>query len=288
MVIRSKEFRWSRGDLADVRRHSKGKEPIWVRARVGEVTGRGLFAVGLEDEKTNFYYWNDVRVVLDPPKEEPVKAAIAPKPLTAKIQEIAKVEKPRPALVQPHPEVKVALVPPPPVPNTTVRSRHSHSPTEIGLLLRKLRLEKRLGQKELAPLLGSSYGVISSIELGDKLASDDLLLKMAEVFDVSLDKLLALRDGTPMPVVPKEEPVDEAPLPFPKEWEQHLVQETKPLSTVVREHYEAKEQATPISSGPPDFLWFASVIAATVPVPTDTARRTSWYEHINGLYELLK
>ena len=56
--------------------------------------------------------------------------------------------------------------------------------------LRKLRKEKQLYQKELASIVGVSDGAIGMYETGKRTPDKDMLGKLANCFDVSVDYLL--------------------------------------------------------------------------------------------------
>ncbi len=60
--------------------------------------------------------------------------------------------------------------------------------------LKSLRLEKNLSRKELAKILSVSERLISYWERGDRECNFDMLIKIADYFDVSLDFLLGRTD----------------------------------------------------------------------------------------------
>ncbi len=59
--------------------------------------------------------------------------------------------------------------------------------------LRELRLEKEIGQVELAKSIGVSKGVISLWENGLREPNMYSLIKLAKFFNISIDKLVGLR-----------------------------------------------------------------------------------------------
>lgn len=63
---------------------------------------------------------------------------------------------------------------------------------EFGAKLRRLRKQKNLTQKQLASLIGVQHTIISFYELGDRIPSPEVLIKIASVFHVSIDYLLGL------------------------------------------------------------------------------------------------
>lgn len=63
-----------------------------------------------------------------------------------------------------------------------------------GKIFKRLRQEKGLTQKELAKKLGLTQAMISSIESGSKGASNDVELKIANFFGVTIDYLRGLTD----------------------------------------------------------------------------------------------
>ncbi len=60
--------------------------------------------------------------------------------------------------------------------------------------LRELRLEKGFSRKELAEKLGTLQRNISYWELGQRECGFDMLIKIADVLDVSVDYLLGKTD----------------------------------------------------------------------------------------------
>ena len=63
---------------------------------------------------------------------------------------------------------------------------------EFGLRLRQLRQQRRLTQKQLASLIGVKNSVISFYELGDRVPSPEVVVKLASVLHVTTDYLLGL------------------------------------------------------------------------------------------------
>jgi transcriptional regulator with XRE-family HTH domain len=64
----------------------------------------------------------------------------------------------------------------------------------LGYRLRELRKDRDLSQAQLAKQLNVSVYTISSYECEKTVPSDDIKLKIAKMFDVSLDYLLGLVD----------------------------------------------------------------------------------------------
>ena len=63
-----------------------------------------------------------------------------------------------------------------------------------GDRLTKLRQEKHLSQRELGEIIMVSGYTISAYELGRSDPSDDIKMRLAEYFDVSVDYLIGLID----------------------------------------------------------------------------------------------
>ena len=63
----------------------------------------------------------------------------------------------------------------------------------FGENLAELRKESGYDQKKLGELLGVSYHTISSYERGRSQPNHEMLIRIAKLFDVSLDYLLGLR-----------------------------------------------------------------------------------------------
>ncbi len=63
---------------------------------------------------------------------------------------------------------------------------------EFGKRLRELRKEKGLTQKQLASLIRVQGSIVSFYELGDRIPSPEVLIKLAGVFNVTTDYLLGI------------------------------------------------------------------------------------------------
>ena len=62
---------------------------------------------------------------------------------------------------------------------------------QIGQRIRRERIRNRLSQEQLAELTGSSPQYISHIETARKKASLEMLVRLANVLDISVDQLIA-------------------------------------------------------------------------------------------------
>jgi len=62
--------------------------------------------------------------------------------------------------------------------------------TNIGERIRQLRKEHRLNQKEFAKILNIQNTTLSQYETGVNTPSDDMKIKIADYFEVSIDYLL--------------------------------------------------------------------------------------------------
>lgn len=63
---------------------------------------------------------------------------------------------------------------------------------EFGARLRELRKQKKLTQKQLASLIGVKNSIISFYEVGDRIPSPEIIIKLATVLGVSADYLLGI------------------------------------------------------------------------------------------------
>ena len=61
---------------------------------------------------------------------------------------------------------------------------------KFGKKLRQLRKQRDLTLRQLAEILGVHFTHLNNIEHGTKRPSTDLVLKVAQVFDVSTDQLM--------------------------------------------------------------------------------------------------
>lgn len=65
----------------------------------------------------------------------------------------------------------------------------------LGDKLKSLRLAKKMSQKELAERIGIAKSVISFYESGDRFPSYEVLIKIAQIFNVTTDYLLDIERG---------------------------------------------------------------------------------------------
>ena len=63
---------------------------------------------------------------------------------------------------------------------------------EFGNRLRTLRKQKNLTQKQLASQIGVKNSIISFYEMGDRLPSPEIIVKLAAIFHVSADLLMGI------------------------------------------------------------------------------------------------
>lgn len=63
---------------------------------------------------------------------------------------------------------------------------------EFGNRLRTLRKQKNLTQKQLASQIGVKNSIISFYEMGDRLPSPEIIVKLAAIFHVSTDFLMGI------------------------------------------------------------------------------------------------
>lgn len=63
---------------------------------------------------------------------------------------------------------------------------------EFGNRLRTLRKQKNLTQKQLASQIGVKNSIISFYEMGDRLPSPEIIVKLAAIFHVSADFLMGI------------------------------------------------------------------------------------------------
>lgn len=92
----------------------------------------------------------------------------------------------------------------------------------IGERLQELRKDAGLSQKELAVRLSLSHHTISSYEREKSVPNDEIKIKIAQLFNVSLDYLLGLIKE-PYPFV-RNENVIILPSNFPKEAKDDILQ----------------------------------------------------------------
>ena len=63
---------------------------------------------------------------------------------------------------------------------------------DFGDILRKLRMQERMTQQQLADRLGVTKSVVSYYELQERSPSPEILIKLAAIFHVTTDYLLGL------------------------------------------------------------------------------------------------
>ena len=70
---------------------------------------------------------------------------------------------------------------------------------DFGNILKELRLQSGMTQKDLATKIGVTKSVISYYELSERSPSPEVLIKLANIFHVSTDYLLGIESkSTPM------------------------------------------------------------------------------------------
>ena len=280
------------GSIIDVHTRKTGPNQ-WMRGRVKDVHGRGCFVI-LDSGQTNFYYWNDLRPV-------PMVKRAPPGPLTAKLSDVV-AAKPPPAYT---------VVPTSPIPTQTPTDKPNktpapatsqapdrekvkpmsgptrngrppiklrHTPTPIGDLFRKVRLQNGLSQSATGKKLNEYDQVISKIELGDKLPTDDNLLAFAQEFNYPIQELIDLRAQS----------VIHAPVPAEQQPAPKAVQ-TKPNGSAFQPSSTATEFPPSKRAGLTGRISFAQLadeIERLVPVPADRERRSAWMGLVQHLYEL--
>lgn len=63
---------------------------------------------------------------------------------------------------------------------------------DFGRKLRELRKQKNLTQKQLAALIGVKNSIISFYEVGDRIPSPEIIIKLASALNVTSDYLLGI------------------------------------------------------------------------------------------------
>lgn len=66
---------------------------------------------------------------------------------------------------------------------------------EFGERLRELRKQKNLTQKQLAAMIGVKNSIISFYEVGDRIPSPEVIVKLSAALQVSADYLLGIEKG---------------------------------------------------------------------------------------------
>lgn len=66
---------------------------------------------------------------------------------------------------------------------------------EFGSRLRQLRKQKNLTQKQLAALIRVKNSIISFYEVGDRIPSPEIIIKLATTLNVTSDYLLGIEKG---------------------------------------------------------------------------------------------
>ena len=66
---------------------------------------------------------------------------------------------------------------------------------DFGSRLRQLRKQKNLTQKQLAALIRVKNSIISFYEVGDRIPSPEIIIKLATTLNVTSDYLLGIEKG---------------------------------------------------------------------------------------------
>ena len=71
---------------------------------------------------------------------------------------------------------------------------------DFGESLRQLRKQKNLTQKQLASFVGVKNSIISFYEVGERMPSPEMIVKLATVLNVSTDYLLGMNKNEPIDI----------------------------------------------------------------------------------------
>ncbi len=71
---------------------------------------------------------------------------------------------------------------------------------KFSMRLRQLRKQKKLTQKQLASMIGVKNSIISFYEVGDRIPSPEVIIKLAAVLGVSADYLLGIEKNAAVDV----------------------------------------------------------------------------------------
>ncbi len=66
----------------------------------------------------------------------------------------------------------------------------------IGIKIKELRIKKDINQEQLAELLGTTKQTVSRYEKGDRQANQDILFKLSDIFNVSVDYFFPPKQNT--------------------------------------------------------------------------------------------
>lgn len=66
----------------------------------------------------------------------------------------------------------------------------------IGEKIRELRIKRDINQDELADMLGTTKQTVSRYEKGDRQANQDILFKLSDIFNVSIDYFFPPKKNT--------------------------------------------------------------------------------------------
>lgn len=179
----------------------RGREPQWIPGTIIKPVGRGAFVKTAQFE--NFVTWSDIREA--PESTERVSAPLAklgeklrlvPSTSSSVLitnEQLAEMRKEtegtkRGAAEPRKPHADRALTVQRPILNPDKQ-------TQIGSLVRELRLKTDRSQAALGKALGLDQTGISRIELGRELPKDDVLIKLTECFsDLDLTALIEMRE----------------------------------------------------------------------------------------------
>ena len=102
----------------------------------------------------------------------------------------------------------------------------------IGERLQELRKDRSISQKELALQLGISFHTVSSYERDRSMPNDEIKIKIAQLFNVSLDYLLGLID------YPAPYQKDEYCLTLPKKLPPQAIEEIQLFIEFIQSKYD--------------------------------------------------
>lgn len=171
---------YEKGDRVEVKLKGAKNDFTFKAGKVTQLNGNGAY-VRLDEGNSNFFYFNQIRHEGDVP---PVRKKPA-EPL-ARIGDVV--------------DLKSKMVKPPepaPPPNVQEASPPSEPlPGEIGALFAEWRRREGRTQKWIANQIGLQHQAdVSGIERGERLLTDDALLRFAEVSKIDVAVLERARDA---------------------------------------------------------------------------------------------
>lgn len=285
---------YRKGQVVEVKtraRNGSTNSFLWVPGTVDRAEGKGAFvrlknASGGGVAPIDFYYWNEMRPCDEPtearqPPPSSVPEALNLEPLSkpfATIGDAVKTQKPEePQKTESKSSKTPTSEPAKPKANPKLVRNWALGATRIGEHARQARVKRNLSQYDVADLFRVRQDVVSRMERGEELPSDDYLVNLAEHLGLNLDEMIELREQD-------RERLDRERA---KAREEVVVSNAKPDEKKMRvQGFTAPKPPEVVPTHADGFELFVEKLVEVSPLPLDRTARARWFALARELFAL--